>query len=93
MEAAELGNELIAWPQCEVIGVAKEHSHAGPPKLLGQKALDSGLGTDSHEDRRFNRAVGQGQSASASQAIGAFDFKAERDSGLAHWTVTRRKER
>ena len=77
VQAAHLGDEVVAGPQGEVIGVAEDHAGAGRFELVGRQPLDGRLGADGHEDRRFDDAVRRVQPAAAGGAVGGQDLEAD----------------
>ena len=70
MQAAHLGDEVVAGTEGEVIGVAEDHVGAGRFELVRRQSLDGGLGADGHEDGRIDGAVRSVQPAEAGGAIG-----------------------
>ena len=64
VQAAQVADQPVAWPQMQVIGVGKLHLAADLRQILGaQTALDGSLGTDVHKHRRLNRSVCAGELA------------------------------
>jgi len=57
VQSAELGNQVIARAEREVIGVAQEHLDAGVVELLRCEPLDGRLRADGHEDGRGDGPV------------------------------------
>ena len=57
VQAAQLGDQVVAGPQGEMIGVAEDDLRAGFASWCGRQTLDGGLGADRHEHRRFDDAV------------------------------------
>ena len=85
MQAAHLGDEVVAGAEGEVIGVAEDHAGAGRFELVGRQALDGGLGADGHEDRRIDGAVRRVQTAAAGGAVGGQDLEANGHEGAADY--------
>ena len=77
VQAAQFGDEFVAGPQREVIGVAEHDLHAGVFELLRRQSLDGGLGADRHEDGRLDDAVRGVHAAQAGFAVGLQEFEAE----------------
>ncbi len=57
VEPAELGDQLVAGPEEEVVGVAEDDVRAERPHLVGVERLDRRLRPDRHERRRRDVAV------------------------------------
>ncbi len=61
MESAELADQLMAGPEPEVVGVSEDDLGAEFLDFRRMQGFDRALGADRHEDRRFDRAMGQNQ--------------------------------
>ena len=77
VQAAQLGDQLVAGPQGEVIGVAEDDAAPASRELLGRQPLDGGLGADGHEDRRLDDAVRRVQPAPPGGAVGVPGVESE----------------
>src|SRR5262249_3337655 len=78
MQPAQLGNQLIAGPQGEVVGVAEENLHADLFKLRGRESFDGGLVADGRENGRFDDTMGSGKPAAPRAAIGVQEVESKR---------------
>ena len=76
MEPAELGDQLVAGPEEEVVGVAENDVRADRPHLVGVERLDRRLRPDRHEGRGRNVAVRRAEDAGARGPVGGDDLKA-----------------
>jgi len=65
METAGSADDLAAWAEVQVVGVAKQDLRARLSDLLRGEPLDRGLGAHWHEDRRADLPVGSLQYAEA----------------------------
>jgi hypothetical protein len=82
VQAAQLGDQLVARAQGEVVGVAEDDLHAGFFELLRGEALDGRLGADRHEHGRLDGAVRGVHAAPAGAAVGLEQLEAE-----GHWWI------
>jgi len=57
VQAAELGDQLVARPEVEVVGVAEHDPGAERVHLVRVEGLDRRLGADRHEGGRLDLAV------------------------------------
>jgi hypothetical protein len=78
MQAAKLGNDIVARPQGQVVGIAQDHLGAELLELIWRQALDRCLCTHGHKNRGVNHAVRGCQLAHAGLAVGRDQIKAER---------------
>jgi hypothetical protein len=70
VKPATTRNQLIAGPQHQVIGIAKNNARADLLKVLRSKGFDRALGADRHERRRLDRPVCGPQDTTPRGAIG-----------------------
>jgi hypothetical protein len=77
VEAAKVADQFVAGAQPEVVGVAKDDLGTEFFKFLGVEGFYGSLSADRHENRCFDRPVGQNESAAACGAawIGGEDGK------------------
>ena len=75
MQAAELGDEILAWTQVQVVRVAEEDRRAERAQLPGVDALHGALRADGHERRRRHVAVRGAEDAGAGGAVGSGQFE------------------
>ena len=77
VQTAQLGHDLFARPQREVIGVGQHHLGAGAAELLDLQSLDRGQRADRHEGRHLHRAVrrDEGRAASSGSGIGMVEME------------------
>ena len=75
MEAAELGDEILAGPQMEVVRVAEDDLRADRVELVRVDGLHRGLRPDGHEDRRADVAVRGVEHAGTRGAVAGGDLE------------------
>jgi hypothetical protein len=84
MESAPSGDELVAGPEKQVIGVPEDDLGASIAKVPMQRGLDSALRADRHERRRLHDAMRGVELPAAGRAIRAMKRETE---GAAHCSV------
>ncbi len=78
VQAAELGDHVLARAEVQVVRVAEEDRSADRAQLVGVDGLDGRLGADGHEGRRLDLAVRRVQHARARLAVCGRDREAHR---------------
>jgi hypothetical protein len=81
VQAAELGHQLLAGAQGQVIGVGQEHLGTRCSQLLGRHGAHRRLGAHHHEGGGVDLTVGRREHAGAGRTAGLLEGVAE---GLAH---------
>ena len=76
MQSAEVLDHVLAGPEMQVVGVAENHRCAHRTHLVGMKRLHGCLGTDRHEGRCRNVAVGGVDGPGAGGAIEGLEGEA-----------------
>ncbi len=59
MQVAELGDDLFAGAEGEVIGVGQDHLGAGAAQAVGVDALDGALSAHGHKRGQVDLSVGR----------------------------------
>ncbi len=77
VQATHLADELVTWPQMEVIGVRQDHRRAHRREIVGVEGLYGRKSSDRHECRRWNVAVRSGIAAGSGRAGRCFQRKLE----------------
>jgi hypothetical protein len=77
VQAAKLGNDLIAGTESEVISIAKDNFYPRLAQLNWRQSLDRTLSADRHEDGSFDCPVRRLKTPSAGRAIPVQDLKVE----------------
>src|SRR5581483_8278157 len=75
VEAAELGDQLLAGPEMEVVRVAEDDLGADPAQLVGVDRLHRRLRPDRHERRRPHLAVHRAEDAGAREPVPGSDLE------------------
>ena len=70
MEAAQIADQFVAGAQPEVVGVAEDDLRAEFLDFRRVQGFDRALGAHRHENRRFDRAMGQDEFSAAGGALG-----------------------
>ena len=68
VQPAELGDDVFAGPEVQVVGVAEDDLRAAAREVARRQAFHGALGADRHEARRVHHAVGQVPAAGARAA-------------------------
>src|SRR5262249_32064924 len=87
MQAALPGDEVVAWPQVQVVGVAQQDLCTERFQIAVSDAFDRPLGADRHERRRVDLTVRGRHDAAARARIGASDLKVKRGAHLSEFTI------
>ena len=77
VQAAEIGDQVCAGPQIEVIGVGQHQRRADLVQVARGERLHRGLRADRREDGRLDRAVGRLERPAARRAGGVVGEKGE----------------
>ena len=77
VEPAPAGDEIVAGPQIQVIGVAQQDLGADRFEIAVRDAFHGALRPDRHERRRLDVAVGGGHDAAARAAVRVCHAKVE----------------
>ena len=72
VQSAGLFHERFARAKVKVIGVGEDYLGAGFLHLHGGHCLHRGVGSDRHENRSFDDAVGGGQTTAAGAGVCSF---------------------
>ena len=75
VQPAELGDQLVARPEVQVVRVAEHDLRPERAHLVGVQRLDGRLRSDGHEHRRAHLAVRGRQHAGAGGAVASGDAK------------------
>ncbi len=78
VQAAELGDEVLAGPEVEVVRVAEKDARAERAKFVRVDGLDRCLRSDGHERRRRHIAVSCVKDAGARGTVGGLEGEAHR---------------
>ena len=78
VQPAELGDDLVAGPQREMVGVAEHDLHADLFELGRRQTLDGGLRADGHERGRLDGAMAGVQAAAAGAGVGGEKIEMKR---------------
>src|SRR5207253_1014202 len=70
VQAAQIANYVLAWPQGQMIGVAQNHLRAGRTDLVDRQGFDRRLRSHRHESRKLDRAVRRVKRAAAGGTAG-----------------------
>ena len=73
MQSAQLGDEVIAGTEVEVIGVAQHERRTEVRHLRGRQRLDGGLCADGRENGRLEGAVRRGECPRAGAVVAGSD--------------------
>ena len=85
MQAAHLGDQLVAGAQVEVVGVAKDDLSVELLEQVLRDGLDGSGRADRHERWGLNETVGEGYGRPPRLPAGSFYLKSERHSGDSSW--------
>ena len=85
LQTAVRGDDFQSRPQPEVKGVAEADLRADFVEVARRHRLDCSVGSDRHEDRRFDDAVRQREASAARGAVGREQFKLHRSVFQGAW--------
>ena len=83
VQAAELGDQVLARAQVQVVRVAEQHRRAERAQLVGMDALHRALRPDGHERRRRHVAVRGAEQTGAGGAVGRRDVEVAHRTSIA----------
>jgi hypothetical protein len=81
VEAAKPGNQIVAGPQVQMVGVGEHDLRPGIQEVTMRHRLDRGARADGHERRRFYRAMRRAQDPRARRASPMGHLECERRLG------------
>ena len=78
VQTAASRDEIVAWPQVQMIGIAQEYRRAGGVQILMRHTLHRPLRSNRHEGGRLHFAVRSGHDTAARVSVRVRQTKRER---------------